>query len=40
MIIKEQEKPSIKNCDLYSSYSVIGTLEIRAYLTAYVRLDN
>jgi len=40
VIIKEQEKSSIKICDSYLSYSVIGTLQIHAYVTAYVRLDN
>jgi len=40
VIIKEQDKTSIKICDSYLSYSVIGTLEIHAYLTADIRLDN
>lgn len=40
MILNEQEKRSIKICGSYFSYSVIGTLEINAYLTVYVGLDS
>jgi len=40
VIVKEQEKPSIKICDSHLNYSVIGTLQIHAYVNAYVRLDN
>jgi hypothetical protein len=40
VIINEQEKRSIRICGLYLSYSVITTLYINAYFTAYVQLDN
>ena len=39
-IINEQEKRSIRICGSYLSYSVIRTLYINEYFTAYLRLDN
>jgi len=39
-IINAQEKRSIRICGSYLIYSVIRTLYIDAYFTAYVRLDN